>query len=542
MRLPNTLVDEIDYGGAVAAELASVNRFMPPNYGDLALTPRKKELTASLKSLARRDLTPALMDTVMARKSGGGSRPLPYIALQDRLLYRALVALIADRVPRPERGREAYNDFVQFPLTRDECKFVLKTDIAAFYQYVDHERLADEVVAQTGDDVAITGALGILQAVSRRKFGLPQMTQPSDVLGDLYVEPIRRSLLRGQFDTVRYADDFRVACRTYNEALAALELAERSAHELGLVLNEAKTTTPHRETYEASLKETDSAERDIFAALKDGQNDTELEDFFFPEVHYEDTAEEDESDSLGVTSPGVNDDEIDPPPSGGDEEFEPTSTQLEAAALVVHYWNDEDAATTAGIAWSRTTRSALIQKALLVLGAGNDPAAMPHVTSILVREPHMTPQLCNYLTALSADEPTMISETLDLVCNRRIVSVWQALWVSHCAGTVTGSRGGTAHIEWLRDQVDGQHPAVAAQAILALAQRRKLDPVVAAEAYQRLPLVHKPTALIALAAARGVSKLPVEADTQIERWQAAWAAEQPWGRPSRIIRRKPAQL
>ena len=50
----------------------------------------------------------------------------------------------------------------------------------------------------------------LLQGGTGRQFGLPQMTQPSDVLGDLYVDPIRRNLVRLGYATGRYADDFRV--------------------------------------------------------------------------------------------------------------------------------------------------------------------------------------------------------------------------------------------------------------------------------------------------------------------------------------------
>lgn len=247
----------------------------------------------------RREYTPSRHFSVLARKAGRGSRPLPYIALQDRLVYRALVTSLDPWLPTVP-GRGDYDAFVSSPLEVEECRYVLKADVSAFYQYVDHERLIDEVVAQTGDDLAITAVVELLQGGTRRRFGLPQMQSSSDLLGDIYVDPIRRSLLRQGHNVVRYADDFRVACGSYSEALASLELIEREAFNLGLILNEAKTGTPQRSTYEESLGEVSRDEAQLFAEL--ASEGITIEDFFAQVGGglYGDDDDVDEADEFGA--------------------------------------------------------------------------------------------------------------------------------------------------------------------------------------------------------------------------------------------------
>jgi len=268
MRVPVAVLAAVDFRAIVIAELSARNRFLPPPLADRALLDNVDGLADRLSTRMRRDFEPSQQDSVLARKASRGSRPLPFIALEDRLVYRALVSTLIERLPVVP-GREDYDAFVKSPLDVEGGEFILKADLAACYQYVDHERLVDEVVAQTGDDLAVTAVVELLQAGTGRRFGLPQMNASSDILADLYVDPIRRNLLRSGHSVFRYADDFRVACANYSEALSSLEQIERSAFDLGLVLNEAKTGTPRRETYMHSLTEVERAEQQLFASLRD---------------------------------------------------------------------------------------------------------------------------------------------------------------------------------------------------------------------------------------------------------------------------------
>ncbi len=477
MRIPAAILAEVDYRGAVIGELTARNRYLPPPLADRALLGHVEDLAGRLQARMRREFHPAQQDSVLARKAGRGSRPLPYVALEDRFIYRALVNVVVGRLPVvPDRGE--YDEFADSPLKVDDCNYVLKADVAAYYQYIDHERLIDEVVAQTGDDLAITAVVELLQGGTGRQFGLPQMNDPSDVLGDLYVDPIRRNLVRRGYVAGRYADDFRVACADYNEALEALEHIERSAFELGLVLNESKTGTPGRETYEESRTEVRRAEQRMFdeqalngitidgffASVTGAYSDDDEEDLV--DVVMDDVAEE------ARRLPGVEHDETDPSEVPA-AKVEPTREQLEVAARVVSVWRDEDARDDYG--WGSHIWSTLLRKSLATLETGRDDRAVSAAIALLVSEPHLTPQVCNYLIAIGRDDASSVHHVLNELCgrDRNIVSIWQSLWVAYLAGSVSdGTRRRQRHIAWLEGQVDGTVDAVSAQAALALARRR----------------------------------------------------------------------
>jgi hypothetical protein len=259
---------EIQTMVVVAAELSSRNRLLPPRWGDVALSQAVDQVGSWFTAVMRRDIRPDPEDVLLARKLGRGARPLAILGLRERLLYRGAVSLVSDSDLSSTRGPEAFEAFRRAPLEDQACMYVFKTDISAYYQYIDHERLIDEVVAQTGSDLPISTATDLLREANGRAFGLPQLSQPSDVLAEIYIEPMRRDLVRAGLNVVRFADDFRVACKTYEEALSAWELADHAARELGLVLNERKTTTPKRDKYDSSLSIVRDEERELFQALE----------------------------------------------------------------------------------------------------------------------------------------------------------------------------------------------------------------------------------------------------------------------------------
>jgi hypothetical protein len=542
MRIPAAVLAEVDYREAVVGELTARNRYLPPPLADRALLGHADDLAARLRAHMRREFHPAPQDSVLARKAGRGSRPLPYLALEDRFTYRALVNVIVGRLP-VIAGRGDYDEFADSPLTVEGCNYVLKADVAAYYQYIDHERLIDEVVSQTGDDLAITSVAELLQGGSGRQFGLPQMNEASDVLADLYIDPIRRNLLRRGYEAGRYADDFRVACADYNEALEALEHIERSAFELGLVLNEAKTGTPGRETYEESRSEVRRAEQRLFD--EQAVKGITIEEFFaaVSEVYSEDDEEVlvdvvmDAVTADERSLPGTEHDEADPTDEPA-ARLEPTGEQLAVAARVVGVWRDEETRNEYG--WGSHIWSSLLRKSLATLEAGRDDRAVDSAITLLVNEPHLTPQVCNYLVAVGRDDPAPVHRVLDDVCgrDRNIVSIWQSLWVAYLAGSVSsGTRRRRRHVAWLEAQVDGAHDAVSAQAALALARRRQLTVELGARAYERAPESHRLTAALALAAARGVTGVEEVAADQVERWIGDWARKQTWGTRRRVLRR-----
>lgn len=525
MKIPSVVLAEVDYEAAVVGELSARNRFLPPSLSSLALIDYVKQLAARLETRMRSGFEPQPHDNVLARKSGRGSRPLPYIALEDRFVYRALVDVIEKRLPQG-LGRGDYEAFLQSPLKVEGCEYVLKADVAAYYQYVDHERLIDEVVAQTGDDLAVTAVVELLEAGSGRRFGLPQMHTASAVLADAYIDPIRRSLIRSGRRAFRYADDFRVPCADYSEALSALELIERSAYDLGLVLNEGKTSTPRRARYEQSLADVQVAENELFDAV--GVDHGGVAAFFaaIDSAYGGDDADA-EDDTILRFLPGEAHDETDPL-EDLDDDLKPSSDQIAVAARVIEIWQGPEPF-FAG--WSGSVWSALLRKALATLESAEDPVGVDATIGLLVTESALTPQVCTYLIAVGRQEPRIVHRVLDELCRKDIVSVWQSLWIAYLAGSVPGGTSNQVHVAWLRRQVESPHQAVAAEAALALARRRLLTVDMGARAYGQAAPAHRATAALALAAAHGAARTEFVPNDQLENWLATYVAAQPWGRP-----------
>lgn len=268
MRVISEVRRAIDPLAVVEEELATKAKLLPPRWGDVALTGNSEAVAHWLASLLRRDFQVSAEEVLLARKLGRGARPLSLLGLQERLLYRGAVSLIQSPAATvAARSPEAYQAFRLAPLGIPECRYILKTDITAYYQYIDHERLIDEVVAQTGDDLAISAATELLRDATGRAYGLPQQSLVSDILAEIYIEPMRHALVRAGFVVVRFADDFRVACRSYEEAMSAWEAADSAARDLGLVLNESKTLTPGRDRYSESMIAVSDPDRELFSEL-----------------------------------------------------------------------------------------------------------------------------------------------------------------------------------------------------------------------------------------------------------------------------------
>jgi hypothetical protein len=139
MRILQEVRHDIKVADAVRAELLTRNRLLPPRWGDLALIDHVEAISDWFRSLMRRDFEVHSEDILLARKLGRGARPLSLLGLQERILYRGAIALVeAAAQVSSNRGFEEYEAFQQAPLQVQGCRYVLKADIASYYQYIDH--------------------------------------------------------------------------------------------------------------------------------------------------------------------------------------------------------------------------------------------------------------------------------------------------------------------------------------------------------------------------------------------------------------------
>lgn len=473
-----TTFSRLDLRSALDHELQAPNPLLPPRMDALLLLRRQEEMLAWTTSQVRRglDVGASPADVVLARKEWRGLRPLSVLPLTDRVAYRALTTLISDSLPSDLAARGHNADFKRAPLGVEGAAFVLQTDIASYYQYIDHEALASELLAQTGDQLAIEALINLLGGLQGRGVGIPQISASSDVLGDVYVDPVRRQLLRMGFPTFRYADDFRVACTTLGSALSALEMCDTAVRELGLTLNERKTLTFSREKYESSLDAFSKMEARLFAArggagtLLDLQADYGLAGLL-PLLDFQSVTDED--------TVGLSDEEFDSvvadliPPSN--------EHSTGVATEVVRLWrkqdNDHDAKSTRDAAIIQN----LLARALPLLGHAGVTRPSRYLPQLLTHEPALTPQISTYLIAMArggTGNSRAARSALNEVATLDLLSPWQETWLAHVAGSIPArsSRGEDAYVEWLDSRLDSIHPSVAATAALSLGRIRRGEP------------------------------------------------------------------
>ncbi len=500
----------LDLAQAVRDELGTGNRLMPRRVDLLTLAKAPEEVAAWVRPRLKRGQGGGLADVVFADKGSRGARPLHVLTLEDRVLYRALLAALAVALPAHLTARQPVGTFREAPLANAANRYITKTDVTAYYEFVDHDVLADELLAQTGEEPLIDILVQLLNRVMGRRVGLPQVSRMSDVLGDTYIDIVRRRMVRRGIDTFTYSDDFRIGTETLGGARTALEACATELHHLGLVLNERKTFTYGRPHYVDSLDAFRDAERQLFYgsdALADDDYDAD-----------DGGRLESETQMLSTEPVGGELDEADML-SDADIEETPDQERIAAAMRAWARWveEDEDAHVQSGIAAAIT--QSLLGHALPILGAAGDDAPLSNLSPLMRYEPALVPQVSAYLVAYAQHgkhHKAAVRDALDEIVEADVLSPWQSLWLAYTAGALRGSRETRGHVGWLRTALEGAEPAFAAYAALALARLGHADSAQLAALVNDITQAWRPLAYFALALADHDLAMSV-ADSELDR-------------------------
>ncbi|MFW5469533.1 reverse transcriptase domain-containing protein [Knoellia sp. CPCC 206435] len=500
MVLANALLQRLDLDAAAAAELSTTNRLMPRRWDRLALVDRGPAIAGWLKGRYRRERPGPPASIVFVDKNRKGMRPISEISLEDRVLYRALVTLIAESLPQELVNRPPIATFRESPLASPNARYISKTDVSAYYEFIDHELLHDELLAQTGEALAIEALMVLLERIMGRRVGLPQVHKASDILGDTYIAPAARRLRRAGYDVYTFSDDFRIATASLGAARNALEACAAEVRTLGLVLNESKTYTYGKRNYRASLTAFSDAEGRLF------DEDTELDGlrlFFESDYSDEDESVEPPLGLSGSEIEGVADtDAIQESHTKDRTDDAVDEAQVRAATRTWELWLEEDESDEVQSSQDAAITESLLSRSLPILGAAGNTQPLEYMSAVLRFEPALTPQAAKYLVALGATGKaarTAIRVQLDALSREENFSTWQKMWLVDAAGSIRRSTTRHEHYAWLVESVREGAPALAATAAAALGRLGLSEELVVVGALDRVGPSWRPLMLWSLA-------------------------------------------
>lgn len=482
------VLDRLDVRRAVETELGTRNRLMPPRWDRIALATQPDEVAEWLRPQYLHGQYGELADVVFVEKSRSGVRPISEFSLVDRVLYRALVSLISESLPPHLVDRSSIADFYAAPLAVDSTEYVSKTDVTAYYEFVDHDLLQMELLAQTGEAPAIQALIELLGRVMGRRMGLPQIHKSSDILGDTYIDPVRRRMRRAGLEVFTYSDDFRIASRTLASARSALESCATEVRRLGLVLNESKTFTYGVEKYRTSLTGFEDAERALFEDATGELAILHDDDYGDPDT--DDVVEESPVEKAGFRlgdseSDAIAEavDAIKPSISG------PSLAIGDAARKAWQLWMADSESGDSQSHQETAVTQLLLGKALPVLGSIGELEPLDHLSWILRRDPAITPKVSRYMINLGATSPnarTSVRTALDSLVTEPSFSIWQQMWLAEAAGRVRLSEAERPLHAWLKSCVESGSAPIAATAAAAMGRLGLKEPELLARALDRV--------------------------------------------------------
>jgi RNA-directed DNA polymerase len=185
------------------------------------------------------------------------TRPLGIPTVRDRTLQTALVNVLepifdigfSERSYGFRRGRGCKDALREVMKQLKQGRyFVVDADIKGFFNTISHEKLM-KLVSRKIADGKVLGLIrqflegGVLEELADNETpqGTPQGGVISPLLANIYLDPLDHILESAGFESVRYADDFVILCKTKEEAENALGLVKEWMQEAELTLHPEKT-------------------------------------------------------------------------------------------------------------------------------------------------------------------------------------------------------------------------------------------------------------------------------------------------------------
>jgi len=437
-------LQRLDLPRAAQEEAQTWRNLVPPDPWLPAVTANPSgfaDWVSTRMQMGARNASSTLVNT---RKAGQGVRPVAIVGIGERIAYRAITNFVLSDIAPPSRSSEDYKSFASGPISYAydgpsgmhrlgdaKLSHVVEADVAAFYQYIDHEILRHELELQTGNIREIAWLVGLLNEIQGATFGLPQLLDPSDALSEIYIQILERDVVRQGLLAWRYNDDIRIGVNAYDEAQGAVERLSDAARKLGLVLNEQKTFISRFLTYLARYIDTPIDDDD--AQINPADADIWVDGY--PDI--------DDSEARDAARHTLS--LIRSAPDG--------DGQIDLRALDAQQLRQ-------------------LRRAINAVTRFRDEAAIGRLVSLFLYTPVLTPRLCEYMVAMVESSPSPIADVWDVLTREHdhSLSEWQRLWLAYVARESNLLVQAPTRVEWLRRQVaKRQGMLLHAEASLALA-------------------------------------------------------------------------
>lgn len=499
MALGKVTFEDDSVAAALSAEIASPPRLLPQSSVYAALLGREDEVAAWIAQQLNSDFVPSSHQIVAANKGGHGVRPIAVLDLPSRIAYRVLADDLALALPEVPRSRSDWERFRRAPLERPGS-YIVGADIAACYQQIGHELLAEELLVQTGRFETVDALRDILYETSGSRQGIPQQSRASDLIAEPFLARLERSLVRRGLQTDRYNDDFLFTCPTWSEAVRSIEVLEEEARRAGLIVNDQKTVTWRRETYEDQLNASDELRREL--------------------------AEEAELDLTQFDTDPYDGTVITEAPSRSD-------VDTLSAIRILERW--ESVAGTGDVSDERRREHRavveLIPLALATLQQTQEQTAtvLDYCTNLLRFERTMTPSVGEYLASREDDE-LCIAAFDSLLTSETYLNGWQTLWlqqpIARLPGFATGE-GSEQRLDWEQRALTSAEftPVLRAEVARTLARHKQIELNHVLTIYDRTTNVTRPVlaAAIALLEPPAEVKQAIVGESALHAWSYEWA-------------------
>jgi hypothetical protein len=259
---PTSVADRLPLHDAIHTPNGRYDNFLPSRVARDALV-RDAGAVRRLRDRFAGGDSPSPAETVDVPKWAGGTRPVIDLDVEDRVVYEALVALVAAGIPDGALrapASPADRDARAAEICRSAATHVLSADIDSCFDRMSHERLAAMLRALVPEEPAVGSLIDLLRTLVGSGNGLPQGPPASWVLGNVYLSAVDRSLDRASIPYFRLNDDYLVPV---SSAVEGDEVAERLRTALAAVrleLHPGKTRLWTRGAFAAARRRRPAAD------------------------------------------------------------------------------------------------------------------------------------------------------------------------------------------------------------------------------------------------------------------------------------------